>query len=137
MMDAGVVQREGRRVDVRGTGDQQRQLTDGTRRVRHQALQQLHPMLAHGDDGGRIEQVQRIGEGGVQATGAFVGVQRQIETLGEAEVSTKAIGEMVMEGLRQLDSVAYIRFASVYKRFQDLNEFREEIDRLSREPIKG
>ena len=51
------------------------------------------------------------------------GVQRQIETLGESEVSTKAIGEMVMEGLRQLDTVAYIRFASVYRDFSEARDF--------------
>ena len=53
------------------------------------------------------------------------GIQRQIETLGESEVSTKAIGEMVMEGLRQLDSVAYIRFASVYRDFGEARDFEE------------
>ena len=46
------------------------------------------------------------------------------------------VGEMVMAELRKLDEVAYIRFASVYRRFQDLDEFREEIDRLAREPAK-
>ena len=53
------------------------------------------------------------------------GIQRQIETMGEAEVSAKAIGELVMEGLRQLDTVAYIRFASVYRDFsaRDFAEF--------------
>ena len=53
------------------------------------------------------------------------GIQRQIETLGESEVSTKAIGEMVMDGLRQLDSVAYIRFASVYRDFGEAKDFEE------------
>ncbi len=53
------------------------------------------------------------------------GVQRQIETLGEGEVSAKAIGEMVMEGLRQLDSVAYIRFASIYRAFSEARDFEE------------
>lgn len=53
------------------------------------------------------------------------GIQRQIETLGESEVSTKAIGEMVMDGLRQLDSVAYIRFASVYRDFSEAKDFEE------------
>ena len=53
------------------------------------------------------------------------GIQRQIETLGESEVSTRAIGEMVMEGLRQLDSVAYIRFASVYRDFSEAKDFEE------------
>jgi len=50
------------------------------------------------------------------------GIQRQVETAGEAEVPSSQIGEMVMEGLRQLDSVAYIRFASVYR---DLSEARD------------
>jgi transcriptional repressor NrdR len=53
------------------------------------------------------------------------GIQRQIETLGEAEVTSQAIGEMVMEGLRQLDSVAYIRFASVYRDFSEARDFEE------------
>lgn len=51
------------------------------------------------------------------------GIQRQIETMGDAEVPSKAIGEMVMEGLRQLDSVAYIRFASVYRDFTEARDF--------------
>jgi len=53
------------------------------------------------------------------------GIQRQIETLGESEVPTKVIGEMVMDGLRQLDSVAYIRFASVYRDFTEARDFEE------------
>ncbi|QGN53891.1 transcriptional regulator NrdR [Novosphingobium sp. Gsoil 351] len=53
------------------------------------------------------------------------GIQRQIETLGETETSAKAIGEMVMEGLRLLDSVAYIRFASVYRDFSEARDFEE------------
>ncbi len=53
------------------------------------------------------------------------GIQRQIETLGESEVPSKAIGEMVMDGLRQLDSVAYIRFASVYRDFGEAKDFED------------
>ena len=53
------------------------------------------------------------------------GIQRQIETLGDSEVPSKAIGEMVMEGLRALDSVAYIRFASVYRDFSEARDFEE------------
>ncbi|MBB4857145.1 transcriptional repressor NrdR [Novosphingobium chloroacetimidivorans] len=53
------------------------------------------------------------------------GVQRQVETMGESEVSSLAIGEMVMDGLRQLDSVAYIRFASVYRDFSEARDFEE------------
>jgi transcriptional repressor NrdR len=53
------------------------------------------------------------------------GIQRQVETLGDAEVSAKLIGEMVMDGLRQLDSVAYIRFASVYRDFSEAKDFED------------
>ena len=51
------------------------------------------------------------------------GIQRQLETSGEGEVSSKRIGEMVMEGLKRLDSVAYIRFASVYREFGEAKDF--------------
>jgi transcriptional repressor NrdR len=53
------------------------------------------------------------------------GIQRQVETLGDGEVTSRAIGEMVMDGLRQLDSVAYIRFASVYRDFSEASDFEE------------
>lgn len=51
------------------------------------------------------------------------GIQRQLETLGEGEVTTARIGEMVMEGLKGIDSVAYIRFASVYRDFSEARDF--------------
>jgi transcriptional repressor NrdR len=53
------------------------------------------------------------------------GIQRQVETAGEGEVTSSQIGELVMEGLRQLDSVAYIRFASVYRDFSEARDFEE------------
>ena len=53
------------------------------------------------------------------------GIQRQVETAGDSEVSSSRIGEMVMNGLRQLDSVAYIRFASVYRDFSEAKDFEE------------
>ncbi len=53
------------------------------------------------------------------------GIQRQVETAGETEISSARIGELVMEGLRQLDSVAYIRFASVYRDFSEARDFEE------------
>jgi transcriptional repressor NrdR len=53
------------------------------------------------------------------------GIQRQLETSGEAEVTSKRIGEMVMDGLKGLDSVAYIRFASVYRDFSEARDFEE------------
>ena len=53
------------------------------------------------------------------------GIQRQIETIGDSEIPSSRIGEMVMDGLRQLDSVAYIRFASVYRDFSEARDFEE------------
>ena len=53
------------------------------------------------------------------------GIQRQVETTGDSEIASSRIGEMVMEGLRQLDSVAYIRFASVYRDFSEARDFEE------------
>ena len=53
------------------------------------------------------------------------GIQRQVETSGEGEIPSSRIGEMVMDGLRQLDSVAYIRFASVYRDFSEARDFEE------------
>ena len=53
------------------------------------------------------------------------GIQRQVETSGDAEVASSRIGELVMDGLRQIDSVAYIRFASVYRDFSEARDFEE------------
>jgi transcriptional repressor NrdR len=53
------------------------------------------------------------------------GIQRQLETLGDAEIDARQIGALVMDGLRGLDSVAYIRFASVYKDFTEAKDFEE------------
>jgi transcriptional repressor NrdR len=53
------------------------------------------------------------------------GIQRQVETAGESEVSSHRIGELVMEGLRHIDPVAYIRFASVYRDFSEARDFEE------------
>lgn len=52
------------------------------------------------------------------------GIQRRLETLGDTEVTSARIGEMVMDGLKGLDSVAYIRFASVYRDFSEAKDFK-------------
>ena len=54
----------------------------------------------------------------------------KLRTIGEREVPSRLIGELVMEELRELDDVAYVRFASVYRRFQDVTEFQAEIQKL-------
>ncbi len=58
----------------------------------------------------------------------------RLRTIGEREVPARLVGDMVMEELRSLDEVAYVRFASVYRSFQDLTEFQEEIQRLRQLP---
>jgi transcriptional repressor NrdR len=57
-------------------------------------------------------------------------IQRRLETLGEAEIPSKVIGEMAMEQLYQLDQVAYVRFASVYKNFREAKDFEEFVEGL-------
>ncbi|OYY69989.1 transcriptional regulator NrdR [Sphingomonas sp. 28-63-12] len=52
-------------------------------------------------------------------------IQRQLETLGDSDIPSQRIGELVMDGLKELDSVAYIRFASVYKDFREARDFEE------------
>jgi len=62
-----------------------------------------------------------------EAVGRLV---HKLRTMGEREVPSRLVGELVMEELRDLDEVAYVRFASVYRSFQDVTEFQEEIRRL-------
>jgi len=69
-----------------------------------------------------------------QIEAAIDRVKRELITLGEREVASRTIGEWVMNELRDLDQVAYVRFASVYRSFQDVNAFREEIERLEQAP---
>ena len=57
-------------------------------------------------------------------------VLHALRTAGERELPSSYVGQLVMDELRQLDEVAYVRFASVYRSFQDFDEFREEIERL-------
>ena len=64
---------------------------------------------------------------------ALARIEHKLQVAGEREVKSRQLGEWVMEELKALDEVAYVRFASVYHRFQDVNEFREEIQRLQDE----
>lgn len=59
-------------------------------------------------------------------------VKKQVYNSMEQEISSKAIGEMVMKGLMQLDEVAYVRFASVYRSFKDISTFLAEIEKLTK-----
>jgi transcriptional repressor NrdR len=61
-------------------------------------------------------------------------LQHRLRASGEREIAARQLGEWVMNELRALDQVAYVRFASVYRSFEDVNAFREEIERLENEP---
>ncbi|MEH6583184.1 MAG: transcriptional regulator NrdR [Halioglobus sp.] len=61
-------------------------------------------------------------------------IKHALRATGEREVKSLVLGELVMEHLKQLDQVAYVRFASVYRSFQDIAEFRDAIERLEAEP---
>lgn len=63
---------------------------------------------------------------------ALIHILRKAMTSGEREIPSAQIGEMVMTELQQLDQVAYVRFASVYRSFEDIDEFRKEISKLTR-----
>jgi transcriptional repressor NrdR len=66
--------------------------------------------------------------------GAINSIKHALRATGEREVQSLDLGELVMEHLKKLDQVAYVRFASVYRSFQDIAEFRDEIERLEAEP---
>lgn len=67
---------------------------------------------------------------------AISNIKHRLRATGERELTSLTIGEEVMKELRRLDEVAYVRFASVYRSFQDINEFKEEVERLVREDNK-
>ncbi|MFC5507465.1 MULTISPECIES: transcriptional regulator NrdR [Hyphomicrobiales] len=65
------------------------------------------------------------------------GIVRQLESSGEGEIASSAIGELVMEGLKALDDVAYVRFASVYKNFREARDFEAILGQLSSDEEAG
>jgi transcriptional repressor NrdR len=81
---------------------------------------------------GRALEKRPVDSGAVES--ALHRIQRKLLTLGEREVRARQIGEWVMQELSELDQVAYVRFASVYRSFQDVSEFNREIARLRGRP---
>lgn len=61
-------------------------------------------------------------------------ISHRLQTAGEREIDSRYIGDLVMEELRNLDEVAFVRFASIYRSFQDVTEFQDEISRLQHTP---
>lgn len=63
-------------------------------------------------------------------------IKHRLRSTGERELQSRLVGEEVMRELKELDDVAYVRFASVYRRFQDVSEFQQEIERLARDKVR-
>lgn len=66
----------------------------------------------------------------------MVHLKQRLRASGEREINSNTVGEWVMEELRAVDEVAYVRFASVYRHFQDVNAFQEEIRRMEQEKVE-
>lgn len=84
--------------------------------------------------GGIVRALEKRPVATEQIEDAIERIQQRARARGEREIASRQLGEWVMDELRKLDQVAYVRFASVYRSFQDVNAFREEIDRLEKEP---
>lgn len=64
---------------------------------------------------------------------AIIAITQEIRRRGEREIDSRLVGELVMQALFSLDHVAYVRFASVYKRFKDVSDFRQTIDQMKKD----
>ena len=113
----------------------------GERFTTFEAAELLMPMVIKGDQGreafdeaklraGLEKALQKRPVPRAEIDEALSRVVHKVRSLGDREVSSRAIGELVMEELRHLDEVAYVRFASVYRQFEDVEAFHEEIRRL-------
>jgi len=86
---------------------------------------------------GILRALEKRPVGSDQIEAAINRIKKKLLSTGEREITTQLIGENVMRELAKLDQVAYIRFASVYRSFQDVNEFREVIEDLELQPKTG
>ena len=84
--------------------------------------------------GGMLRALEKRPVSSDSVEAAISRIKHSLMATGERELKSRAVGERVMDALRKMDQVAYVRFASVYRSFQDMNAFREEIERLENEP---
>lgn len=82
--------------------------------------------------GGLKRALEKRPVGPEQVEAAITSIKQRLRASGEREVPSREVGEAVMGQLHALDQVAYVRFASVYRRFEDIDEFRAELDRLEK-----
>ncbi|MDO8644779.1 MAG: transcriptional regulator NrdR [bacterium] len=114
----------------------------------YERIEELLPLLIKKD--GRREAYDRIKlAGGIQKAcekraisvetieGVVDRIEQFLQEQGEREIPSKAIGERVMTELKNLDQIAYVRFASVYREFKDINEFMDELTGLLKQPVKS
>lgn len=120
-------------------------LNCGERFTTYETAQLIMPQVIKNDDRREAFNEDKLRSGflralekrPVEADAIELAVQRlkkRLRATGEREVRSFTIGEWTMEELKNLDQVAYVRYASVYRSFQDVNAFREEIERLERLP---
>ena len=113
----------------------------GERFTTFEAAELLMPVVIKGDRGreafdesklraGMEKALEKRPVAREQIDEALSRIVHRVRGLGDREVSARAIGELVMEELRHLDEVAYVRFASVYRHFEDVEAFHQEIERL-------
>lgn len=94
--------------------------------------QTRQPFDEHKLRAGIMKALEKRPVGRDQVESAIERIGHRLRVLGEREVASRTIGEIVMEELRHLDEVAYVRYASVYHRFQDVDSFREQIEQLGK-----
>src|SRR5688572_5922544 len=92
--------------------------------------QRREPFDEHKLRGGLLKALEKRPVSSEAVEDSVSHICRKLRSTGEREVPSRMVGELVMEELRHLDEVAYVRFASVYRSFQDVEAFREEIERL-------
>lgn len=83
---------------------------------------------------GIIRALEKRPVGSEDIESAVQRIKKRLRSTGDREVAAQTLGHWVMDELRDLDHVAYVRFASVYRSFEDMNAFREEIERLEKAP---
>ena len=82
---------------------------------------------------GMVKALEKRPVNTVKIENALSRIKRRLRAQGEGEVSSEMLGDWMMDELKEIDDVAYVRFASVYRSFQDVNAFEEEIKRLHQE----
>lgn len=135
--------RESRVVDSRGDVEIRRRRECEACGARFTTYERVEPTVRVVKKDGRREPFQRekLAAGlrracekrpvTTEALDALVdGIERQVRELGQREVTSASIGELAMEGLREFDQIAYVRFASVYRAFADLGSLRQVLDEL-------